>query len=518
VLPDASTYFVNGGDLDFDQDIGAVVGSDRVMVSEDAGVTWTDRSPPDAADLSAVHVRGQRVWTAGANLHLSSDLGVTWTMPLLPPVGFIVGLAFANDDIGVATTNDESVWRTTDGGAQWSLVFSGEKGRLLRRVRFFADGTSAMAVGWDGACLVSTTEGAADAGLVWHPCASPHPYAYFFASPGIGSTIWAAGTRGLVYRSEDLGASWTLQTPGPRADFRRAFFLDGDRGWAVGELGGIVKTTDAGRTWRIALGQYDPYALTGATGRYLRNSLLGVHFVDENTGWAVGTPVRIDATTVITSSIILHTTDGGATWSVQESGIAQSLHAIDCADASRCWAVGNAVIIHTTDGGASWLTHTPENMQMPLRGIDVIAADNIWVAGEGGVLAHSSDGGLTFVNVEKPLGMYEDVKFVDEQHGIAGGANSGGTFGGEVTHDGGATWLTFRVGDNGLPFGAALAPGGQNGIAPTNGGDIWRTRDGGVTWSLDLQPTFNELLDVWPTAAGFAVVGAAGSTLLGPLQ
>ena len=70
--------------------------------------------------------------------------------------------------------------------------------------------------------------------------------------------------------------------------------------------------------------------------------LAGVAFADASHGWAAG----LDGTVVATS-------DGGAHWSVQDSGTTAHLWAVACSDASHAWAVGQGgVIVVTTDGGA----------------------------------------------------------------------------------------------------------------------------------------------------------------------
>ena len=52
--------------------------------------------------------------------------------------------------------------------------------------------------------------------------------------------------------------------------------------------------------------------------------------MDANIGWAVG-----DAGT------ILHTADGGATWTSESGGGAHTLRAVDFSDATRGYAVGD---------------------------------------------------------------------------------------------------------------------------------------------------------------------------------
>src|SRR5437867_678348 len=53
------------------------------------------------------------------------------------------------------------------------------------------------------------------------------------------------------------------------------YFISSTTGWAVGERGVILATTDAGKTWNIQAG--------GTLDR-----LSAVSFVNASTGWAVG--------------------------------------------------------------------------------------------------------------------------------------------------------------------------------------------------------------------------------------
>src|SRR5215831_19484521 len=69
-------------------------------------------------------------------------------------------------------------------------------------------------------------------------------------------------------------------------------------------------------------------------------NLNAISFVDANTGTAVGG-----------GGTILHTTDGGATWTPQSSGTTFWLHGVSFLDTNTGWAVGDGgTILHTTDG------------------------------------------------------------------------------------------------------------------------------------------------------------------------
>jgi len=106
--------------------------------------------------------------------------------------------------------------------------------------------------------------------------------------------------------------------------------LDASTGYAVGELGAILKTTNGGAAW---VSQY-----TGTTIEFS-----SVHFpLDASTGYAVGE-----------YATILKTTDGGTTWVSQNSGTGEFLYSVHFPlNASTGYAVGyGGTILKTTDGG-----------------------------------------------------------------------------------------------------------------------------------------------------------------------
>ena len=69
--------------------------------------------------------------------------------------------------------------------------------------------------------------------------------------------------------------------------------------------------------------------------------LNSVHFINEQTGWIVGS-----------NGTILNTRNGGETWELQPSGTTNDLFSVHFTDALNGWAVGeNGTILHTSTGG-----------------------------------------------------------------------------------------------------------------------------------------------------------------------
>jgi photosystem II stability/assembly factor-like uncharacterized protein len=117
------------------------------------------------------------------------------------------------------------------------------------------------------------------------------------------------------------------------------FFLDERNGWAVGDLGTILHTTDGGASWSPQTSNSTGYRLNG------------VAFVSPTSGYVVGSAGRL-----------LFTTNGGSTWApmtVSTDG-GKSLNAIRFQNSTHGWIVGNGgLILRTTNGGASWARVQP---------------------------------------------------------------------------------------------------------------------------------------------------------------
>lgn len=67
-------------------------------------------------------------------------------------------------------------------------------------------------------------------------------------SPG-RKVNWQLGAAGMIERSEDAGATWTIQTSGVVADLLVGSAVSDQVCWVGGQLGTILRTTDGGAHW-----------------------------------------------------------------------------------------------------------------------------------------------------------------------------------------------------------------------------------------------------------------------------
>src|SRR4051794_278308 len=139
-------------------------------------------------------------------------------------------------------------------------------------------------------------------------------------------------------------------------------------------------------------------------------ALYGVIFLDNKRGWVVGA-----------DGLCLATTDGGASWVVQETKSRALLRCVRFTDANTGWACGDgdpdapatkghivwlkpvkaSTLLHTTDGGKTWQTFwITTNFEIPC--VEPSAAPLIQVGVSGGEdhadgdITRSPDGGKTW--------------------------------------------------------------------------------------------------------------------------
>jgi len=252
-------------------------------------------------------------------------------------------------------------------------------------------------------------------GLQWEPVASGTAvdlHSVCFADAGTG---WAVGEQGTILATTDAGDSWQPQTSGTSAALLDLDCVDPLTAWAVGVGGVVLATTDGGASWAPQ---------SSGTSVLLRS----VSFVDDDHGWAVGD----DGT-------IVHTTDGGASWQPQTSGTTIALNGVSFVDPLHGWIASGdfGTVLRTTDGGASWQS-TSTGSTAILLDIDFADASHGWAVGMFGEVVATSDGGLSWnrqTTPHPPEWLYA-THFIDPDHGWAVG------FDGRVlaTVDGGTSW------------------------------------------------------------------------------
>ena len=473
-----------------------------------AAVDLPNGIPPGAFSCTAI--AGDNAWATWPSAdptewHILRIRGghrpEVFTFPRLPAGDSLSQLTFVDQDHGWVRrfhsgVAPDGLYRTTDGGATWTLASNTRLGSLA-----FAD----AARGWsnDGPTLLSTTDG----GVSWRIVGIPKPDTAIGDTPGArpnlfrvvargnGIVVWGGvPISGVRYRpffdfSTDGGRTWDLRS-GPKGfelpgAGNNAFDATDGSHWALTSGRALRTTVDGGQTWFT---RPDLPDLT---------DVLNISFPTANVGW-------------INSTIgsILRTTDGGQTWTIVTDGAETVGPSTTTTTAPTTASPATPAPLTFSSATEGWICSRPlayttddfDQVGAGTKSVDMpashVATDgrvsqptlctsapggNAWMLRDSGDAGQPeivrirvrSDGTDTSVTpfARIPQSTVESISFADASHGWA-----------LVHHEGGSR------------------------------PDLWSTGDGGASWSLLLRDApIAPPLDFTSTTRGWASASEAGS-------
>ncbi|MBK8982962.1 MAG: T9SS type A sorting domain-containing protein [Ignavibacteria bacterium] len=260
-------------------------------------------------------------------------------------------LWFINENTGwVVQAGEDEIYKTTNGGLNFTLQFSDPDGGYFRSVAF--------------------------------------------NNENLG---WVGSLSGRLYKTTNSGENWiridTMISPPPVGVCDISVIGDSIM-YGSGKYSGptnIIKTTNAGLTFEnIDMGAYSNYQV-------------GVWFLDASTGF-LGSRSNI----ITEGSAMLRTTDAGITWSKVYKSLIQSEHVwniyfvndlLGYATIER-FVQGNGAVIKTTDGGHNWIRIEIPTTSPDLDPIGFINENTGWVANHGNFGIHqTTNGGFNWSHI-----------------------------------------------------------------------------------------------------------------------
>lgn len=268
-------------------------------------------------------------------------------------------------------------------------------------------------------------------------------------------TGWAVGNDGTILHTSD-GMSWTAQQSNTPNDLFAVHFINNLKGWVVGEGGKILITSNGGSTWS-----------NQASGT--AKDLQDVFFIDNNFGWIAGN-----------TGTMLVTDNGGILWDPQPTPTLKDILGIHFVNYLRGWATGKeGTILSSVDGGITWVAQTNHPLNGSLTGINAVYfvdEMNGWAGAKAGNILHTANGGLSWSKQTTSTSMgFNDIFFFNVDTGYAVGDN--GTI--KYTDNGGSTWQTQTPPLSNLLLGIDF-PVQDTGWIVGNGGAILYTHNGGL--------------------------------------
>jgi hypothetical protein len=278
----------------------------------------------------------------------------------------LLGISFADSSTGYACGVEGTIIKTTDGGANWSILSTGLTQKLWDiKVIPQSAGKKVIAVGDNNTAIKSM-----DGGLTWTPQSIPFLAGSFvfgihcldslnyYACGGDYATI-----TGAILVTTDGGITWSKTTvPGSRF-LDKLFMLAPGKGFAAGTNASF----DDGSVQKADLG---PWAASKTTTAILTNI------------WCNSSK---DIIAVGVGGQILKSDNGGSTWT-NHAFNSTTLYGIGFSDPMNGFACGGIapdnILLYTKNGGVNWFP-VPFAFNGIFQSVSV-AGGKVYIAGDQG--------------------------------------------------------------------------------------------------------------------------------------
>ncbi|NWF90128.1 MAG: T9SS type A sorting domain-containing protein [Ignavibacteriaceae bacterium] len=296
-------------------------------------------------------------------------------------------------------------------------------------------------------------------------------------------------------------SQWYQQNSGHTDKLLDVHFKDSNCGYAVGENGVILNTTNGGVNWWGVLA-LAPVTFRGVSFSNTLNGFVvgnrlngsswegwiyhtstggGSWFSSIAPGYQFYSVCNIDGNNIFIvgdQGVIFKSTSGGNAWYNPSSGTTNSLEDVALSDVNHGTIVGQmGTILHTTDGGYTWITQSSGTFNR-LSSVCFVNADYGFAVGDYGTILRTTNGGTSWTTQTSGTSEWLlGVSFTDLNNGTVVGSN------GKIlrTTNGGTTWVKQTSGTSDWLFGVSFSDT-YYGTAVGANGIILRTTNGGVTF------------------------------------
>lgn len=563
-----SVHFLN-------ENVGFCAGSDAIILkTTDGGNNWnTVFFDPDLWLLTVYFINDYKGFAVGwpGVLLMTIDGGLIWNQINVNTTRKLNSIIFTDENKGWIIGDMGTLLATTDGGYNWEIISPPQSIGLYSIC--FTDALTGWIVGEDG--FVSKTT---DGGLNWFEQISNTTQSLFSLDFVDNIFGWAAGYNGTIIHTTDGGISWVQQQSGTTRWLETVEFVNRDTGWVGGWYGKLLKTRNGGNFWstqsiptneRILsidfLNEHNGWACSEDGGIFKYSSGIGGITVTKPNGGELikqASVYTIEWISFAVDSIMIEfSSDGGTNWEIITSAIAansspflwqvpnilsdqcfikitdtdnlntydksdndfsivnwgwfqqtistgNNLNSIYFTSQDTGWIAGNGGTIFTTiDGGETW-QERQSGTGTKLNSVFFINNLNGWAAGDNGTIILTANSGTNWVSAN--AGTLENIRsvfFINQQVGWASGTN------GCVikTSDGGMNWSALTAPDN-YTYHSVFFMDLNTGIIVDSDGFVNRTTNGGNSWQYVGSGPYRPLYNVFfPSAEYGYTVGSYGA-------
>jgi hypothetical protein len=459
-----------------------------VYRSTDRGLTWLPPSNGNNFDVHAMVVKDSYVFVAYHGVYRSSDNGVTWEYVWHDND---IYYSLCADGNKLFTGSSHYCYVSTDDGATWTTL------DIFDIWCYYCNGNLVIAGG------INKVFVSIDQGNSFTTINIPFNFSIvnIHTIIGMGSELFAGTSYDGVYKSTDMGWSWSPVKTGMGPKDVRALTVTGSSSLVAGaNHAGVFRSTNSGANWSrsmsgfpagstisglfaekstVLAGTYDGVFRSTDNGLNW-NKLIGnkdtVNYAHVRGLWQTGDTIFV-ATIYQYHATIYRSTDNGVNWEWSGNGIDSTPFLNSVIKSGNILLAGGDNVYYSTDNGNNWnlangLNAYVQNLAEGGGYVYAICSFDIYRSSDDGVNWIHAAGGLDFT---------------------LGGAKDNfactGTFGARarVTTNNGALWFS----SGGFPTGTSVydpfyVPN-ENGmvLASTNidGSRIYASYDNGLFFS-----------------------------------
>ncbi len=193
---------------------------------------------------------------------------------------------------------------------------------------------------------------------------------------------------------------------------------------------------------------------------------------------------------------------------------------ISAVDNETAWAAlagksleGIGKILHTTNGGVTWTEQTlPKAVDSGIKGIKGLSRDEAWAVSLTGTVLHTTDGGKVWNAVDHPnveikeVNRIDVISYADTENTSSSRENNiwivdekGGDFGMMHSLNNGDTWRAEHIENSVSGSGAHMVSAYSSQVvwaAKWFDGNVYRTANGGENWESVVQVGPNDIDDM----------------------
>ena len=292
-------------------------------------------------------------------------------------------------------------------------------------------------------------------------------------------------------------SGWVIQTSGTSEILHSVFFINSNTGWACGNNGMILKTTNGGTNWIQQTSGID-------------HNLNSVFFINESTGWICGGKIYLPMFSVIS---VLKTTNGGAVWQILLNTpgvyfiVLNDIHFIDANTGMVIGSGGSFTskgqVMKSFNGGMNWTSYPADSLARYSFTFSnsstgyICCGFHIDVGIDTSFILKTTNYGINWANVfSSDEYSLRTVSCADANNVICGGRNNAGVV--TKSQNGGINW-TISYPDSTDWILSVLFVNTNYAWATTNNKKIIISSNGGLNWAIQQNPVNLALNDLYFT-------------------